>query len=376
MRSKVLWMTDLGLVNMGSGELSPGLDDIKLRFYPRFGFGVDEWNFEVGILEGLNPVFYLYKDSFSYEGNYFNLDIKFLELHQSSRICIYGTFKPTGQREIIWEGEILPNKFLIESKTIGLSTQSWNIIDEIKNTYPNYNPKHCASPVIEIKVNSFSIIATHAGSIEEHNEKNTPLTFIGFHPEQEFDLKVYGHLLGYGGMGGDAGISTVTEDIDIIYPTDALAGGNLVYVEFETQKLQVYVDHGASYIPGYGGKGATAFLINCPERRINQIGHPGVGGYPNGLNGKMTDIGYRLKLVKETLNPTIKVFDKCNYSFNPPKIVGHQLMQNMPSNTSIAGTGDGKRGELTPKGVTKLVNNGTSSEISNLIYVDDGYVLS
>lgn len=376
MRSKVLWATDLGLVGIGSGELSPELDPINLRFYPSYGFGDNEWEFEVGVKLGENPIYSFSRKSFSYDGNYFNLLIQFKELFKTSNICIMATHYATGNKEVIWEGDILPNQFLIESKIVGLTLQAWDVCEGIKNIHPKINPKHFAIPTINVKVKNTSILVAHAGSLKEHDEKNVPITLLGFHPKQIFDLDVYGHVLGYGGCGGNAGISTVTNEIDIIYPTDGLDGGNLVYVEYDTQQLNIHVHCQASFIPGYGGGGATAFFINCPERRINQIGHAGRGGYPNGLNGKITDVQYRLKLLSVNVNPNINIVGKCDYTFTPANIVGHSLPINIPLNVSVPSTKEGKRGLIASRGIIKLINEGNSSRISNLTYTCNGYIFS
>ena len=71
MRSKTLWLTDLGLIKVGSGELSPGLDPIELRFNPTYGHHLDEWEFEVGTLKGKHSVKLLDKN-FNEEEKFFS----------------------------------------------------------------------------------------------------------------------------------------------------------------------------------------------------------------------------------------------------------------------------------------------------------------
>lgn len=374
MRSNILWMTDLGLVKIDSGELSPGLDPIELRFYPKYGWGAHEWDFEIGAISGDYPVKYIGRKKFVADGNYFTFNLCFKELNYKSKICILATHVTTNFKQNIWEGEILPNNFTIESKIMGLTNQNWDIFETLKMEYPNLNPKHFAIPKINVIVNKHTIIASQANSVEEHSKTNVPVLFKNFHQKQEFKLEIFGHLYGYGGMGGNAGISTVTDEVDIIYPTKALNGGNVVYVEHNTQSLKIYVHYGATYFPGIGGKGASSFLINCPEKRVNQIGQPGLGGYPNGLNGKFTDIHYKLKLIKENTRNSIEISGKNNYIFKPGKIIAHDLPSFIPANKSIASSEDGRNGILKPEGVTLLVNNGNSLKTNQLIYFCGGYM--
>lgn len=374
MRSKILWMTDLGLVKISSGELSPGLDPIELRFYPRYGWGINEWDFEAGVLNGEYPLEYIIKEEFVNEGNFFRLKIKFKKLVDKSKICILANHVPTNFKQNIWEGDILPNHFDLKTKHLGLTNKNLNVSDLIKDIYPNINFLHFPIHEIKVVISNFTIIASEAKSVEEHNAENCPILFKGFHPKQVFSLDVYGHLFGYGGMGGDAGISTVTDEVDIIYPTNAKNGGNVVFVEYKTQSLNIYVHHGATYLPGQGGKGASAFLINCPEKRINQIGQPGLGGYPNGLNGKFTDIHYKLKLIKENVKSDIMFLNKHDYCFISGKVVAHVLPLFMSANVSVSKSKDGKNGIYTPKGVTKLVNNGNAFGPNQLVYIYGGYM--
>ena len=373
MRSKVLWNTDLGLTKVGSGELSPGLHPIELRFYPVYGHGLDEWSFEVGVLKGNGSV-KVTKESFSDEDKFFKLMLSFKESMEVLNIQIFATHERTNFTTVVWEGEILPNRLHVKSKVVGLSTRNFDVLEELKKVYPNLDPRHFKLPTIDVLIPQNAIQVAVATSDFDHTDENAPIVFKGFHKDQTFQLEVNGFVIGYGGRGGNAGMSTVTDEVDILYPTDALDGGNTVYVEHETQKVLVTVARHGCFVPGQGGKGASSFAVNCPEKRIRQIGHPGVGGYPNGLNGSVTDIHYKLNLVKESSPPKISTFGHgtLHYSFDEGVYVGHELL---PTNgSSIKATKDGKQGLAVPKGVKLLANNRTQPLVKQLVHAFGTYV--
>lgn len=372
MRSELLWQTDLGLNKITSGELSPGVLPFELRFYPNYGFGLEEWFFEIGVTEGENPIKEFTKVHYDNDENFFIFYISFKELMDPSYINIIAKHVSTGKTSTIWEGEILPNKFSLNFDVVGLSS-NWNVIDGIKKLYPNINTGHFAVPTINVKVGSDSIIVSKATSIEDHTLENAPLIFKGFHKNQTFDLLIDGHVIGYGGKGGDAGMSTVTDKVDILYPTDGLNGGNPIFIEFPTQQVNVTVSRYGHYQVGKGGKGASSFMVNSLNRRYNQLGNAGLGGYPNGLNGNYTDVHYRTKMVTRSNHAEIILVAKKDYIFKRAEIDCQQL-PNFPSKSSIAATKDGKDGVLMPKGVKSLKNEGGCMEIVHLTHTFGSYI--
>lgn len=373
MRSKTLWLTDLGLTQVGSGELSPGLDPIELRFYPSYGLALDEWDFEVGVTSGKNPLVSLTKDAFNEEDNYFSLKLLFKETDDKSRIQIYATHKRTDFRKIIWEGDILPNKFYITNSSVGLSL-NWEVISGIKAKYPNANLGHFKLPMITARIHGTAIIVASANSVMEHHEENAPIIVKGFHPHQDFNIFIDGHVFGYGGKGGNAGMSTpMNGEVEIIYPTDGLDGGNPIFVEHASQVVNIIVTKYGHYQPGHGGRGASSFMINDPTRRFNQLGNAGVGGYPNGLNGEYTDTHYRTKAVKNSKHASIDVFGINNYKFVSP-VIDCQLLPIFPENKSIQQTKDGVCGNPKPKGVNRIFIESNVMPLSQLVYAYGAYV--
>lgn len=374
MGSKILWMTDLGLTKISSGELSPGLDPTELRFRPSYGWGLDEWSFEVGIISGTNPVESFTKEDFIYEGNYFKLKMQFKEFTDPSCICILAIHTRTGFKQTIWDGIVVPNKFNIKQDVVGL-TYNWSVIDGIKKMYPNVNLRHFKLPTINVSIPGTAILTAIARTVEEHQPENSPIIVKGFHPYQKIDFEIAGHVIGYGGMGGDAGMSTVTDEVTIIYPTDGLDGGNPIFVEHETQDVNIHVTRHGHYQPGHGGKGASSFLINCPERRYNQLGNAGLGGYPTGRNGKYTDIHYKTKVVTDSKHADILPMpsNQCHYEFHEATITS-QTLPYFLSNKCIKETKDGKCGLLKPAGVKTLKNEGEAFPITNLCYAYGIYV--
>lgn len=373
MRSKTLWLTDLGLTQVSSGELSPGLDPIELRFYPSYGLALDEWEFEIGVTSGKSPVKTLTKDAFNEEDSYFSLKLLFKETDDRSRIQIYATHTRTNFKKTIWEGEILPNKFYIENNSVGLS-RNWDVFNSIKVKYPNVNLGHFKLPTITARIHGTAIIAASANSVMEHHEENAPIIVKGFHPHQDIDIFIDGHVFGYGGKGGDAGMSTVVDgEVDIIYPTDALDGGNPIFVEHPSQVVNIIVTKYGHYQPGHGGKGASSFMINDPSHRFNQLGNAGTGGYPNGLNGEHNEVHYRTKVVKGSKHASIEVFGVNNYKFVSPEL-NCQLLPFFPENKSIQRTKDGAYGNPKPKGVNRIFNESNVMPLSQLVYAYGTYV--
>lgn len=375
MRSALLWETDLGLTTIGSGELSPGQSGYELRFKPPYGFGHDEWCFETGVLKGTNNVEMIRTLDFDKETKTFVLGIWFKESSEPTTIQIFARHYKTNVKYVIWEGEILPSVLTITNQSLGL-TNNWNVLDTLKNKYPNINPVHSKVSCIEVKVEGTSVIVAKAGSIQEHIPENAPLILKGFHPEQEFKVLIEGYVIGYGGSGGDAGISTVTDDgVTISEPQDGLDGGNPIYVEYDTQMVTIDVARTGCFLAGAGGKGASPIVINDPDRRINQLGHPGVGGYPNGLTGSVSEIHYRLDLVKTNEHTRIVEFGKggVNYAFEEAMYRGHDLPV-FTSGKSTKPTKDGKSGNIKPKGVVKITDLRSQMHVRQLIYAFGRYV--
>lgn len=329
-RPFTVWKTDLGMRYIESGELSPGLNPIEICFYPAYGFGMDEWDFEVGVIKGNNPIESFEKIDFHYYGDYFQLQVVFKENQFVSTIRIYANHKLTNKKIIAWEGEILPNSLHLTNQAIGLS-RNWDVFKCIKKLYPKANLKHFTLPTINLTIPNTSFIIAKAGNEEEHVKSNTPLLLNNFHPDQTFHLTVLGFLIGYGGMGGNSGMSTITDQLDIIYPTNGLQGGlALPDVKIEVSTL----DHG--FISnGEAGEDASGFAINDPNKRINQIGHPGKGGWPNGLNGKCTKVQHRIKLVKKNVPATVVENKDLNIIFNPAEFKGHALSNVLKNTDSI-----------------------------------------
>lgn len=376
MRSETLWLTDLGLTQIGSGEISPGLDPIELRFNPAYGHHLDEWEFEVGTLKGKHSVQLLDK-SFNEEEKFFSFKLQFTEMQSPTTLQVLARHVRTDLVKVLWEGDILPNTLHLTNKFVGLSDRNWSVIEEFKKVYHNADLRHFKIPRIEVLIPSDTIIAASAKSELEHTEENAPLVFKGFHPHQDFHVEVNGFVFGYGGKGGDAGYSTITErDVDVIYPTDGLDGGNTVYVEHPTQVVHVEVSRYGCFLPGMGGKGATGFSINSPSKRLNQVGHPGVGGYPNGLNGSLTPVHYKLDLVKTNNPPKINSFGNkyLNYVFKEAEYVGHDLPVFVSNNSCIKATENGKQGLVAPKGVVSLNNKRTKPFVHQLIHAYGAYI--
>lgn len=325
-----VWKTDLGMCSIESGELSPGLNPIEICFYPAYGFGVDEWDFEVGVTKGINPIDSLEKIDFHYYGNYFQLQAIFKECISASTIRIYANHKSTSKKIIVWEGEILPNSFILVNHVTGLS-KNWDVNECIKMKYPKANLKHFVLPTISLNIPNTSFIIATAGNEEEHVRSNTPLLLDNFHPNQQFHLTVLGYLIGYGGMGGNSGMSTVTDRLDIIYPTNGLQGG-MALPEANIEVLTL----GHGFISnGEDGEDASGFAINDPSKRINQIGHPGRGGWPNGLNGKCTKVQHRIKLVKRNVSASVSESVDLKLTFNPAEFIGHTVTNDLKNTSSI-----------------------------------------
>lgn len=373
MLNKTRWLTNLGSCEIMSGELSPDILPFELRFYPQYGFDIDEWDFEYGIIKGNNPLEYLTKEDFIHVDNYFKLKIKFNLSSDSSTIRLFATHKRTKQKVVFWDGVILPNLITIQSKVTGLQEGNWNVFNGIKQLYPNINLKHFCLPVITINVESNSILVAKAGNIEEHVETNAPIVLKEFHPYQNFNLIIDGFVFGYGGMGGDAGISTITDEVDIIYPSDGLDGGNPIYVEYATQQVNVKINDGC-FLAGKGGKGGSAFLINNPLNRRHQIGHPGLGGYPNGLNGRCSDVQYRLKLVKENTRPHVEVVNSVHYKFRSGRFIGHYLPNDISLNSCIKQGKDGCQGTRYPQGVVSIKEVNETKDVRSIFLIDGKYI--
>lgn len=369
MGSKTLWLTDLGLVEIGSGELSPGLVPIEIRYYPQYGHGIDEWEFTVNV----DMVKSLEKVEFNDDERYFTLRCTFDEFVKGTYLTIHTTHVRTGLRKSIWDGLIIPNKLQIVNDNKGLST-NWDIISDLTEMYPNLNLCHYVLPTIDVVIKSNVIIASKALSVFEHVEDNAPIIIRGFHPDQVFNVLVEGHVFGYGGMGGCAGMSTVTNEVDVLYPTDGLNGGNPIFVEHDTQQVSIVVSQYGHYHVGEGGKGASSFVINDSKRRINQLGVAGVGGYPTGRNGEHTDVHYRIKAVKSSVHADFAMFGHDHYGVQDA-FIDTILVQEHPTNTSIKKTEDGMCGSYTPKGVVELKNHGRITKVTSLCYAYGSYVV-
>ncbi len=376
MRSKTLWLTDLGLQKVDSGVIAPGLDPIELRFYPNYGLALEEWEFHIGVLKGNGKVV-INEVAFNEEDRFFKVMLQFGELEDLLNIRLFANHARTNFSATVWEGDVLPNIIYLTNRLQGYTGINWDLITDYKKRYPSADLRHFKLPKISVIVPKNSILIASAKSELEHTPENAPIIFKGFHPFQEFHLEVNGFVIGYGGKGGDAGISTILErEVDIKYPTDGMDGGNTVYIEHKTQKVYVDVSRYGCFLAGQGGKGASSFLINSPEKRIHQIGHPGIGGYPNGLNGQLTDIHYKLGLVKENTSPNVSSFGikHLSYGFNPGVYVGHDLPVTLNKNSCIQPTKDGKSGHVTPKGVVHLNNQRSQKLVDLLISAYGAYV--
>lgn len=313
-KSLTLWNTNRGMRELKSGELCPSLNLINLRYYPKFGFGVNEWSFDVGVLVGVNPVKTLKVDDFVYDGNYFNLNIKFKSFTYPSTIRITATHVPTGKVDIVWQGEVVSNSITLTCNQVGLSS-TWDVNAHLKELYPDVCFEHFTIPTIELIVpNSTMLIAN---PVSNPDEVSVPILIQGFTRIQRFNVLVEGFVIGHGGNGGDAGISTVTDTLEIIEPTAPTHGGQICNrphgVNFELGEYG-FVSCGEN------GKSASAFAVNNVKQRTTQIGRPGAGGWPNGINGRLTEVQYRFKHARAFSDPKPIMAEDLSITFIPAVI--------------------------------------------------------
>lgn len=292
-KSLTLWSTNRGVREIKSGEIAPSLNLIELRYYPKYGFGVNEWSFSTGVLLGENPIKFLDVNDFVYKGNYFILNLKFKRITKASTIRITATHRGTGKSDVVWEGEIIPNSLELTCNLTGLSN-TWDVNKQLKDKYPDVDFEHFTVPSINLVVpNSSMLIANPPAG----TEVSTPILIEGFTKSQRFDVLVEGFVIGYGGNGGDAGMSTFTEDgLDVVYPTLPTHGGQICN---RMHGLKIELGEHGFISCGEHGKSATHFQVNAPKQRTKQLGLPGTGGWPTGLNGKQNDVQLRFNHARE-----------------------------------------------------------------------------
>lgn len=322
---KLEWKTALGFKEVVSGEIAPHLSPIELRFYPFTGFEFDGWDFSFGIYDGFSHVKRFEKEDFVHDGSYFKLNILFSEFKQTFGLVLNAIRKSNGEIHQIFKGMISPNDLgIVEPPMSGLFKGTWDISSslnmDLKTDYRLFE-----LPKFKVQIPNHLLLLGVARSKQDHNVSNAPIVFKDFHKDQKIDLEVLGGVIGFGGMGGDAGYSRSFDGTDITYGTDGLDGGNPIYIEYpDTQVVNVFVDKNTGmWEAGGGGGSSSPYFIRNKQSKL-QIGLPGVGGYPTGLIGNVPDIYSQLELnLKSTSANVVTGTNKdglFTYIFKPSEI--------------------------------------------------------
>lgn len=315
---KLLWNTALGLKELASGEFAPGVDPIKLKFYPFIGYSADDWEFFYGIYQGSGKVKNLVKGEFDFEDRSIGLTIEFGEIKSQFGLIINAKRLATNEIYPIWNGLIAPNTFEeFEIKLADLFIGNCSIADQLRNNL-NTDYRLFVLPKLNVVVPNKLIMLSRARSLEDHNLSNAPIVFKDMHENQSMDLLVKGCVIGYGGKGGDAGHSLGLSNLNVTYPTNGLDGGNPIFVEHPlTQTVNVTVDKNTGmWEAGGGGGSASGFYI---EHRYTpyQYGRSGAGGLPTGLTGRDNSIfGEKgIQLDKKSANPVLQSDEVSSYYY-------------------------------------------------------------
>lgn len=315
---KLQWNTALGFKELSSGELAPGVDPIKLKFYPYIGYSVNDWEFFYGIYQGVGKVKKLTKDQFNFDDQSIELTIQFDNIKTEFGLTINAQRVSTKEIIPIWHGLITPNYFdQFEIKLSDLFIGNCSIADQLRNNL-NTDYRLFRLPKLDVIVPNKLIMLARASNDNDHVASNAPILFKDMHVDQCMDLLVKGCVIGYGGKGGDAGYSIGLNQLSIVYPTNGLSGGNPIFVEHPlTQTVNVTVDKNTGmWEAGGGGGPASEFLI---EHRFvpYQYGRSGAGGLPTGLTGKDNSIfGEKgIKLNKEHASPVLNSDENSSYYF-------------------------------------------------------------